>query len=372
MKKTGLYLLAALFLMLTYSAKAQDPLFSQFYNNAVYYNPAAVGLNPGMRASFSIREQWPNLPADLRNYSFSMDMAERNIPGSGGLGLVVMKENAGTGYLKTSSVGLSTSVRVPLQANMVSQVGIMTSFVQKSPNWDNLVFTDQLDAVYGNIYETSFQAPETRSIFYPDFAVGGIFRFTESSSTFSAIQGTFGLAVHHLFRPNESFIGLTSPLSRKLAITGDLVLAIDGGGDKLYFQKTNGDKNTFKFNPGFIYESQGDFKTYAMGVNILKSSIYTGVWFRNRTTEFIKTNDLIFMLGINANLSSNTRMKINYTYDFVLSEIRTATGCSHEVSIIIELDDFNLFNRGSRSSSGGFGFSTRNRRSMEELECCPF
>lgn len=371
MKKTGLYLLAAFFLMLTYSAKAQDPLFSQFYNNAVYYNPGAVGLNPGLRANFSIREQWPNLPGDLRNYSFSMDMAERNIPGSGGLGLVVLKENAGTGYLKTSSVGLSTSVRVPLQANMVSQVGITTSFVQKSPNWDNLVFTDQLDPVYGNIYETSFQVPENRSIFYPDFAVGGVFRFTESSNTFSAIQGTFGVAMHHLFRPNESFIGFTAPLSRKLAITGDLVLAIDGGGDKMYFQKTDGDKNTFKFNPGFIYESQGDYQTYAMGVNILKSSIYTGIWFRNRTTEFVKCNDLIFMLGINANLSSNTRMKVNYTYDFVLSEIRTATGCSHEVSIILELDDFNLFNRGSRSK-GGFGFSTRNHRSKEELECCPF
>ena len=371
MKKTVLYLLVAFFLTLAHNAKAQDPLFSQFYNNAVYYNPGAVGLNPGMRANFSIRDQWPNLPGDLRNYSFAMDLAERNIPGSGGLGLVMMKENAGTGYLKTSSVGLSTAVRVPLQANMVAQVGIMTSFVQKSPNWDNLVFTDQLDPVYGNIYETSFQSPENRSIFYPDFAVGGIFRFSESSNTFSAIQGTFGVAMHHLFRPNESFIGLTSPLSRKLVVTGDLVLAVDGGGGKLYFQKTNRDNNTFKFNPGFIYENQGDFKTYAMGVNILKSSIYTGVWFRNRTTEFIKCNDLIFMLGINANLSANTRMKINYTYDFILSEIRIATGCSHEVSVVLELDDFNLFNQGKRSK-GGFGFSTRNRRSKEELECCPF
>jgi hypothetical protein len=78
------------------------------------------------------------------------------------------------------------------------------------------------------------------------------------------------------------------------------------------------------------------------------------------------------MLGLNAQLSSSTRMKINYTYDFVLTEIRTATGCSHEISLIIELDDFNMFNRGGRGGKGGFGFSTRNRRSMEELECTPF
>lgn len=372
MKKTRLYLLITIMMVTVMAVKGQDPLFTQFYNNSMYYNPAAVGLNPGLRANFTVRDQWPNLPADLRSYTFAMDFAERSIPGSGGMGLIVMNDNSGTGYMKTSSVGLSTSVRIPIQENMVSQVGITTSFVQKRLNWDNLVFTDQLSPVYGNIYESSFQSPDNDGVFYPDFSVGGMFRFTESSNSFSAIQGTFGLAVHHLFRPDESFLGLTSPLPRKLVITGDLVLEMNGSSrEKLYFQKqaaTN--KNTFKFNPGFIYESQADFQTYAVGVNILKSSIYTGVWFRNRTSELAKSNDLIFMLGLNAQLSPQTRMKINYSYDFVLTEVRTVTGCSHEVSIIIELDDFNLFNRGSRNS--GFGFSTRNSRSMEELQCCPF
>jgi len=370
MKTIRIALLISFACLLITQAKAQDPLFSQFYNNPVYYNPGSVGLTPGLRARFTVRDQWPQLPADLRNYAFSMDFAERDIPGSGGIGLLVMSDNAGTGYLKTSTVGLSTAVRIPLQDNMVSQVGIMTSFVQKRLNWDNLVFTDQLNPVYGNIYESSFEIPNAGNIFYPDFACGGVFRFTESSNTFSAIQGTFGLAVHHLFRPNESFIGLASPLPRKLAITGDLVFEIDGDNDKLYFQRVESNKHTFKVNPGFIYERQADFKTYAVGLNVLKSAIYTGVWFRNRTTELAKSNDLIFMLGINAPFTSNTRMKINYTYDFVLTEIRTATGCSHEITISIELDDFNMFTRGS--SRGGFGFSTRNRRSMEELQCCPF
>lgn len=369
MKNLRIYLLIIVAALATTFTQAQDPLFSQFYNNPIYYNPAAVGLTPGIRARFTVRDQWPQLPADLRNYNFSMDIAERNIPGSGGLGLIVMSDNAGSGYFKTSTVGLSTAVRVPVQDNMVAQVGIMTSFVQKSLNWDNLVFTDQLDPVYGNIYESSFQEPAKGSVFYPDFSVGGVFRFTESSNTFSAIQGTFGLAVHHLFRPDESFLGLSSPLPRKLAITGDLVFEIDGNSDGPYFSRGT-KSNTFKFNPGFIYESQGDFKTYSVGMNILKSSIYTGVWFRNRTSELAKSNDLIFMLGLNAPFNSQTRMKINYTYDFILSEIRTATGCSHEITITIELDNFNMFNSGGGNS--GFGGSNRSRRSMEELQCTPF
>ncbi|MGE5317779.1 MAG: PorP/SprF family type IX secretion system membrane protein [Chloroflexota bacterium] len=367
MKNFKFYILVIFASIASITVTAQDPLYSQFYNVPAYYNPAVVGLNPGLRARLAVRDQWSKLPGDLRNYNFSMDFAERNIPGSGGLGLVVMNDNAGTGFLKTSVVGLSTSVRINMQSNMVSQVGIMTSFVQKSINWENLVFTDQLDPVYGNIYESNFIAPESGSIFYPDFAAGGAFRFTESTSTFSSIMGTFGLAVHHLFRPNESFLSLTSPLPRKLAITGDFIFEIDGNSSGPYF-KRNDKSNTFKFNPGFIYESQADFKTYSVGLNILKSAIYSGVWFRNRTSDLIKSNDLIFLLGINANISDKTRMKINYSYDFVLTEIRPGTGASHEVTITFELDDFSLL----KSHTSGFGFSPRNGRSKEELECTPF
>lgn len=367
MKTFKFYIITLFVSFIVFNAQGQDPLFSQFYNVPGYYNPATVGLNPGLRARLAVRDQWSKLPGDLRNYNFSLDFAERNIPGSGGLGLVVMNDNAGTGYLKTSIIGLSTAVRINLQENMVSQVGIMTSFVQKTINWDNLVFTDQLDPIYGNIYESNFLAPDAGSIFYPDFTAGGTFRFTESTSTFSNIMGTFGLAVHHLFRPNESFLSLTSPLPRKLVVTGDFIFEIDGNASGPYF-KRNDKSNTFKFNPGFIYESQADFRTYSVGVNILKSSIYSGVWFRNRTSDIVKSNDLIFLMGINANISDKTRMKLNYSYDFVLTEVRPGTGASHEVTITFELDDFAIMKGGN----SGYGFSTRSHRSKEELECTPF
>lgn len=365
--KNIIYTFILLALFTSVNAFAQDPHFSQFYNVPTFYNPAVVGLSPGLRARFAVRDQWSQLPGDLRNYNLSIDFAERSIPGSGGLGLVVMNDHAGTGYFKTSSVGLSSSVRINLQENMVSQVGITTSFVQKTINWDNLVFTDQLDPVYGNVYESSFLAPNTGSVFYPDFSAGGVFRFSESSSTFSSIMGTFGLAVHHLFRPNESFLSLSSPLPRKLVITGDIIFEIDGNSKGLYFKRDD-KSNSFKFNPGFIYESQADFRTYALGLNVLKSSIYSGVWFRNRTAELVKSTDLILMLGINAALTNDTRIKINYSYDFVLTEIRPGTGASHEVTITFELDKFNLMGGGG----SGYGFSTRRHRSMEELECTPF
>ena len=345
--------------------RAQDPLFTQFYNNPLYYNPATVGLSPGMRMRFNYRDQWPNLPNDFKTYSFSMDLAERSMPGSAGLGLIILNDKAGAGNLQTSSVGLSTGVRVPLKRNMVAQVGITVSFVQKMINYSDLVFSDQFNPLHGNIYQTAFIAPDKSKVTYPDLAVGGVYRFSGTSSSIAGIQGTLGLAVHHIFTPNESFLGLSAPLPRKLVVHGDLVLDINQSSSSLYRRTTN--PKSFKFNPGFNYEKQGDFSTYSVGVNVLKSSIYSGIWFRNQTFNFGKSNDLMFALGLYLPYTKVNRMKIMYTYDFILTELRTAAGSAHEVSIVIEFDEFKLFGDGRNMRS-----SSRGGRSHKEIECTPF
>ena len=346
--------------------KAQDPIFSQFYNNPIYYNPGFIGLNQGIRTRFNYRDQWTGLPVDFKTYNFSMDIAERAIPGSGGIGLLVSSDKAGTGMIKSNNVGIGTAARIPLYDNMVAQMGFMVSYAQKSVNWDELVFTDQLHARYGHIYESAFEAPASNRVSYPDFSVGGVYRFAETGSAYSNIQGTVGVAVHHVFQPNESFLGLESPLPRKLVITGDLVLEIEGGRSSSYRNYRN--SGNFKFNPGFIYEKQAEFSTYSVGLNILKSSIYFGVWFRNQTFDLFKAKDAIFQVGVNAPWNKDSRMKIMYTYDYLITDLRTAARASHEISLVFEFDDFSLFGGG-----GGGGFSPGYRGGqVREMECCPF
>jgi type IX secretion system PorP/SprF family membrane protein len=345
---------------------AQDPIFSQFYNNPIYYNPGYIGLNPGFRARFNYRDQWTGIPQDFKTYNFSLDVAERALPGSGGLGLLVLSDKAGTGLIKTNNVGLGTAARVPLQENMVAQVGFSVQFVQKSINWDGLVFPDQLHARYRNIYPTAFVPNEKSRVTYPDFSVGGVYRFAETGTTIAGIQGTIGVAVHHVFQPNESFLNLNSPLPRKLVINGDLVLEVDRGRSSSYRSYRN--SGSFKFNPGFIYEKQADFSTYAVGLNILKSSVYLGAWLRNQTFDFFKANDAIFTVGINAPFNRETRMKLMYSYDYLITDLRTAARSSHEISIVWEFDQFSMF---GGSANGGFNPGYRGGR-VREMECCPF
>jgi type IX secretion system PorP/SprF family membrane protein len=375
MKKSNSFLARVFptFLMVVFAAaflqlKAQDPSFSQFYNNPVYYNPGYIGLNPGLRTRFNYRDQWTGLPQDFKTYNFSVDMAERNIPGSGGLGLLVSSDKAGTGTIKSTNVGIGTAARIPLYENMVAQMGFMVSYAQKSVNWDEMVFTDQLSARYGNIYKTAFEAPASNRVSYPDFSVGGVYRFVASASRYSNIQGTFGAAVHHVFTPNESFLGLESPLPRKLVITGDLVFGKDQGRSSSYrsYKKSSGG---FKFNPAFQYEKQAEFSTLIIGMNILKSSIYFGGWIRNEDFDFFNATDAIFQVGVNAPWGKDTRMKIMYTYDYIIqTNMNVAGHGSHEISLVFEFDEFSLFG----NNSSGYGPGRNNGRNHKEMECTPF
>jgi type IX secretion system PorP/SprF family membrane protein len=373
MKYSNLYkrlfrqaLLALVFSAGFYQLKAQDPLFSQFYNNPIYNNPAYIGLNAGIRTRFNYRDQWTGLPEDFKTYNFSMDMAERSIPGSGGLGLLVTSDKAGTGMIKSTNIGLGTAARIPVYENMVAQVGIMVSYAQQSVDWSKFVFTDQLSARYGNIYQSAFEAPSANRVSYPDFAVGGVYRFVETGASNSNIQGTLGVAVQHVFKPNQSFLGLDAPLPRRLVINGDVVLEIEQGRSSSYRNyRSNG---AFKFNPGFQYEKQGEFSTFMLGMNIYKSSIYFGVWLRNQTFNFFEANDAIFTVGANAPWNKDSRMKIMYSYDYIINtNMNTAGKASHEISLVFEFDQFSLFGGGG----GEFNPSYRSGRARE-VDCCPF
>jgi len=219
-----IFLLGLIFLI--QGARGQDPNYSQYFSTPLYFNPAMTGINTGLRARFSFRDQWPNLPVDFKSYYFSADLGDRNLPGAGGFGLVINSNNEGISFIKDLDVGLAISVRIPLTSNVVTQVGMKASIVQKRVNWDDFVFSDQLSEKYGNIYLSQFTPPDVNSKVFPDFGVGGVVQF---SSVEGNVNGTVGFAVDHVFQPDESFLSTaTAPLPRKYVGHLDLILSAAG------------------------------------------------------------------------------------------------------------------------------------------------
>jgi len=332
----------------------QDQGFSQFFNNPVYYNPANVGLSKGLMARFSYRNQWPGLNNDLTSYNFSLEVSERNIPGMGGVGLLFSSSDYGLQLLSTSMLGVITSVRIPVSQNMVSQFGAMVSFTQKKINWDDLVFSDQLDPRYGNINPTSFSHPNAQNISFADVNLGGVLQ-----GKFNNITSTFGIAAHHLFQPNESFIDGSAPLARRFVIHGDLIFDNKNSSKSVSSAKLN-----MKINPGFILENQAGLNKYAIGLNMLFENLYTGFWFRNEEFSFLNYTSITLLAGLYIPLSNKNTMKVMYSYDLAISKFYAGSGGAHEVHITISFDDINLF-------SWKNDFQVYRKRG-DVLECSPF
>lgn len=340
--------------LLTCGLNSQDFDFSQWYNNPTYYNPAYVGLSTGLKARFTYRRQMVKIPASFRTYSFSADIADRNLPGAGGIGIIIDNHSANQGLVKHTVVGVMPSVRIPLAQYMVMQLGIQAAFVQKTLNWDGLIFPDQLDPRYGNIYPTGFVAPNSNKISYPDFSAGMLIQFKGNN-----ITGVMGGAIFHLTKPNESFYETSAPLPRKYVGHIDLIWEFDQSSG--FYQKSR----SFKINPGFIYQYQAQLSQFSFGANFYFTSIYLGIWYKNESFDYDTYSTFSVMAGIKIPFSEVARMKLMYSYDFVIYPEYTFTGPTHEITIIMEFDDISFTqSRAVRTA--------RHQGSGAVLECSPF
>ena len=333
---------------------AQDAHFSQFYNNPLYYNPAFSGLNLGLKARLHYKRQWVNIPGDFHNYNFSVDIADRNIPGSGGLGFIINQDKRGIGYLKTLSVGLAPSVRIPLASNFVMQAAPLLSYVRKEVNWEKMIFSGQLDDIQGNVNPSTFIPPSDNALSYPDFGFGILFQVHGDNTT-----ATFGASGYHLTEPNQSFFEESAPLARRYVGHGDIIFDI--GDYKGYFKR----KVSFKLNPGVVYMQQANMTLYSVGINMYIRNMYFGLWYKNESLEYDSYSDVSGMAGLMIPMGRNSRMKIMYSYDMQVNSAFSFAGPTHEVSMIFEFDKLRLINEG--------GSSFRGREIIEEtLECSPF
>ncbi|HTX88824.1 MAG TPA: PorP/SprF family type IX secretion system membrane protein [Bacteroidales bacterium] len=346
-------------------SKGQDPNFSQFFSTPLYYNPAYTGINTGVRARFTFRDQWPNLPVDFRAYYFSADLGDRNLPGAGGFGIIVNEDNEGIGFIKDLYAGITLSVRIPLTSYMVSQIGIKACVVQKTVNWDDFVFSDQLSEKYGNIYATSFVPPDANKKVFPDFGVGGLLQFSNVESN---VTGTAGFAVDHLFRPDQSFLSTASaPLPRKWVVHGDLVISAGSGKSSSGMYASGGANDPLKINPGIIYQNQDNLNSLELGLNLLKYNIYLGAWYKT-TLKDNPNNVVALLVGYRYSFAEDMNIKFMYSYDLQVSGSLQGMGGSHEVSVILEFDKLSIFGGGRGGALGSPG----RYRNNSPLECPSF
>jgi len=306
--------------------KAQDPHFSQFYANPLYLNPAFAGSEKCPRATLNYRNQWPALGSTYVTYSAAYDQHVDWL--EGGVGLNLINDAQGDGAINTFYANLMYAYTFRVNRKFYLKGGFEASYIYKTLNWD-YVFPDMLHPLYGAIYPTQEDyVPTDLNKGYFDFSLG-LLGYTGSHY--------FGLAVHHLTEPPESYRDNSDAvLPRKWTLHYGTKIPIRVRGFK---------KGEIFLSPNIIYERQRDFEQFNYGLYFSRKSIVGGFWLRQNFK--FQYDSFIMLLGY---IKDNYRF--SYSYDLTISRLRNATLGSHEVSV-------------------GYIFACRNKKPKFRAISCP-
>jgi type IX secretion system PorP/SprF family membrane protein len=295
------YLLSAAILLLTLGLFAQDPTFSQFDPNQLYYNPAYAGYKKEARIEATYRSLWPNVPGmtfpggPLATYSVTGD-AYFNLQNKfmGGAGAFAMQDVEGQGYLATTSAGIFYSQHLPairarnddrrLPARFSVYAGFKVYYNHIHIDWSRFVFSDQLNPNYGITGPSSFNQTGISQRDYFDFDFGMLVRnnFRGKGKWINEL----GFAMAHVLSPNISITGSNSDatrLPRKYTATYRANIALSE--DRFYIGPTILFENQAKF-----YETNVGLDFY-MRLNRKYESVPLSVGVYNRFSEIWKNTE---------------------------------------------------------------------------------
>lgn len=324
-----------LMVLSTLKFHGQDPNYTQFFNNPTYFNPAYSGLSSDLRVQFAFREQWPALPYDFKAYHFDLDARGIEGRGFGGIGIFINSDNEGIAFIKNLNIGLSVAARIKLGEKGIVQVGMKASWLQKSVKWEDFIFSDNLSKRYGNIFSSGYIPPEGNTRNMADFGCGGIIQLGNNDQPYSV---TAGLAVDHLFQPDQSLLQNSSvPLHRKIVGHIDFVFSA------AHSNGTGGfSDGALNINPGVIFQRQGDVYTLQGGLNLSKYGMNIGAWYKGNLGA--STNSCLALLaGFGVSATKNMDVWVSYSYDIQISKELSGTGGAHELTLIVDFGGVGLF-----------------------------
>ena len=278
-KRLTKFVFLLLFAASTMVSWAQDPIFSQFYANPLYLNPALAGSALTPRLTLNYRNQWPSLDANFVTYGASYDQYLPSI--NSGVGVAFMTDRAGQGVLVSGGVSALYSYRLKINREMFVNFGVKASFFQGKLDWNALTFGDQYDPIRGLVFETEETPPSTTSKSIVDFSAGAVYTFKD------IFFG--GLAVDHLTQPSNGFYDdKLSKLSMKVTIHGGAVIDLRN-------RKYRGARyDRITVSPNVIYQQQQNFKQISFGIYLNKNPFVIGTWYRHDVTN---ADAMIVLLG---------------------------------------------------------------------------
>lgn len=324
MKKVLLGVSAAM--VLASSAMAQDPHFTQYFASPLTLNPALTGLTQcDLRLAANYRSQWASVssyPYITGTVSYDMS-AFKEALGNGdavGFGVLGLFDKSGRGGLQNVSIGLSAAYHKALgmEKQHTISIGVQGVLVQKSINFNELKFEDQVDLSTGGTPYNTSENLSNADLNYPDFNAGAMYsgRLSEHSTAY------LGFSYYHLTQPVETFLND----DHKIHSRTSLYL---GG--------------SFDLNENIVLYASGLWQNQASMNEYIAGGAVGFVLNPGHDREFVK-NTVLYLGGwyrYNDALAPYigfewSKMKLGFSYDVNLSGLQPASGGKggYEISLI--------------------------------------
>ncbi len=298
----------------------QVPMYSQYIMNGFLINPSFAGRDGYTTVNLTVREQWVGLTGAPSTYAASFQtrllknsyiskstsvrkkLVKPTKGGKVGLGGYVFNDNNGimrrTGFQGTYAYHISMGRTQGIPNNLA--FGLAMTGYQYFVNTEGLIYEPNDPLI--NSYD--------RSVFVTDFNFG---------ASFTTARYYAGFSMTNLLRGNLIF-GDTSSLKRNelghFFLTGGVKFPIN---------------NDWTIEPsGFIKSSDMFFKSVQMDLTArayFKDDYWAGLSYR--------TGDaIILMLGLKYD-----RFYFAYAVDFTLTDIRSASYGTHEISLAVKFGE---------------------------------
>ena len=318
------------------NVQAQDPVFSMFYLNKISLNPAYTGINRDLQFGLISRTQWTGLPGKFQTTNASVDVA---CPKSRlGFGAQFTNDVAGDAFLTKNQGSFSLAVHIPARyprniglkflkgRKYIFSAALQYGIAQKRVDWNNLVFSDQLDEILGVVRpsDAPIGSSEVTNVVH-DLGAGFIFR-SEIGRKGSYLS--LGMAGYHLNSPVETFYGndvrvpirLSAHAFMNIRISGNysnkipIYLTVGGAFDRQQTLQTNQLGGTFTFGKNFLL----------------------GLWYRNQLFSIPNINTDAAVINM---VYSTKWLSVGYSYDMTVSQLGIdQTQGTHEIGVSIRLD----------------------------------
>lgn len=307
-----------------HGATAQDPQFTQFYASPLYLNPAFAGAVEGARVGMNYRNQWPGIDANYNTVTAWGDVyiEDKN----SGVGLLLSHDAQGISGLRSTGIALQYAYDLRLTQKLSFRPGFQGAFVNRSADFNNLIFGDQFDANTGNLKSgyQSVDAMQGGRVNYFDLTFGGLF-YSKSAWV--------GFTAAHVTRPNQSITGNSDKLPVKVS---------GHAGYKFFLESsTMGQGYLMKerersIAPAVQYRHQGPFDQLDLGTYLTLEPLVFGIWYRGipiqKSYGLANNESLSLLVGI-VKPGLKDVLNIGYSYDVTLSKLGLGSGGAHEISI---------------------------------------